>query len=288
MIKYTETVTYKNHLAELDANIKRLEATIADLSCIRLNGGTVRRKRTPDENRKLLNDKNRIKTYRKKLQRWYDLNVTSWDIVHLIQDADGRLWNSNKQEELWHKGLASHEGRGEAALRDWYGLTTAGSTTDDIDIPELEVEVKNVQGRAKNGTFQLQTIQAGKSGRQAYSTWMGETAEAGSFKELSHNVRLALFTGEVTSGIIYKALPESTRISLLDAIKPSTVFSRPRAVDCTTRNGCLHVERYDYDVAFAVVSVTKCGPKYALKRSYLLDRLKRTLSATKDATDEAA
>lgn len=286
-VPYTETATYRTRLAKLEADVQSLTTIITEISCIRLRGGSVNRKRTPEEERKLLNAKNRLKTAKKRLLEWTTLSsITPWDIIHLIQAADGTLWNE-KQYELWHKELQSHEGRGEASDRDFRGLPPAESTTEEIDIPELEIEVKNVQGRAKNGTLQLQTIQAGKAGRQAYSMWMGRSAELGHFKDLSDEVRQALFTGEVPRNVIYGHLPATVKESLLATIRPSSVFARPMTIDCTTRNGMLSIPASEFDAAWDIVCVTKCGPKYTLKKGYLLERLKKTLAA-KDASDVVA
>jgi hypothetical protein len=287
VIPYTETTTYRDRLTKLEADVVALETIIAEIAGIRLYGGTVKRKRTLEEKRRLDNAKSRLKTARKKLAAWKELKITPWDVVHLIQAADSRLW-SPKQYELWHKELAPHEGRGEASLRDYYGLPPAKSTTEEVDLPENGVEAKNVQGRGQNGTLQLQTIQAGKAGRKAYSVWMGTSAESGIFKGLPEDVRIALFTGEVTRNVIYGHLPEDIRRSLLAAIRPSTVFAALKAIDCTTRNGSLHLPKGDFDAAWDIVCVTKCGPKYALKRGYLWDRLKATLSAAQHGADVAA
>lgn len=284
---YTETFVYCERVAKLEAAIVELEAIITEIACIKLRGGTIKRKRTQEEERRLANAKNRLKSIKRKLLAWSQLKITPWDVVHLIQAAEDRLWTP-VQYDLWHKDLASHEGRGEASLRDYYGLPPAVATTEEIDIPENGVEAKNVQGRSKNGTLQLQNIQAGKAGRKAYSLWMGTNAEAGHFKGLPDDVRTALFTGEVPVNIIYGHLPAAVRDSLLEAIKPSTVFAIPNAIDCTTRNGSLHVPKADFDAAWSITNVTKCGPKYVLKRSYLWDRLERTLSASQNVANKAA
>jgi hypothetical protein len=58
----------------------------------------------------------------------------------------------------------------------------------------------------------------------------------------------------------------------------------------TASFGFLTVPKADFDIAFSLKTITKSGPKYTVKRSYIKDQLKKTLVSTlvDDLTDVAA
>lgn len=289
MIKYTETSTYVDMVSRAEIAIQVL---VAERDEIRTFLASVKRgARTPGiEGKRKRRDAigSLLKTKESNLHKVTSLTLSSLDLVRILLDCDDTTWKTPEQLTKWHKELASHEGRGEASLRDWYGLPDALPSQRNIDITELGIEAKNIQGRRGDGKFALQTIQAGSGGRRAYSMWMGQSAESGMFKELPNETRQSLFTGEITRPLLYNKLPTHIRDSLLNAIRPSIVFAECSAIDCTTCDGFLHLPKEDFDVAWGAECVTKCGPKYTLRKSYLLDRLKATLSATQHVANVTA
>lgn len=274
MTCYSETRTFCDWLNAFATKATYLEGVISEVKKINSRTGEIRRPRTQQETKRLVAAQSSLKTINKKIQRLTRLNVPSWDVMHVLQDAENTLWRDKNQIDMWHKDLAIHEGRGEASLRDWHGLAPASSSQRELDIPELGIEVKNVQGRSKNGRFSLQSIQAGSSGRRAYTVWMVKSAMSGSFNGLSEDDIIALASGEVSQSMLYGTLSEDLRSSLLEAVKPSIVFKHAKALEFTTRNGFLHVDLNDIDTALSTTCITKCGPKYALKTSYLTARLR--------------
>jgi hypothetical protein len=271
-MNYIETRTYRDMYS-------RIENEINSLMTERLAIMVVKKKnRTLEAERKQKNLQNRIKT--KEKQRDVLINIVkrkrqTWNIVHLIMAADGTLWNET-QVTRWHKALSTHEGRGEESLRDWYGLPLIAATTEDCDLPEIDTEAKNVQGRGAKGRFNLQMIQAGKHGRDAFMGWAWDNNRDGLFKDLPIELQDCLKYGEVSSGTLHSKLPVNVRDSLYEATRPSKVFERYKAIDCTTRNGFLHIPSEDFDKAWSFSCITKCGPKYALLESYLKERLLET------------
>jgi len=275
---YVDTPIFQNDKARIKNQIDVISAQRAKIKEIK------RKFRSKQDQRLFESIPQRLKTLTGKLERLSNLTCPSWDLVHYLQACDNSLWD-DLQIDAWNKTLANHEGRGEASLRLWYGLPAAAATTEDVDLPEIDGEAKNAQGRRKDGKFQLQTVQAGKSGRKAYTRWMMYSAELGLFKDLPENVREALAEGELSQSIIYGALPQELKESLLGAVLPSIVFTRYEFIDFTTRNGFLHVINTDFDSALSFQCITKCGPKYALKKEYLVNRLRRSRAfvATREA-----
>jgi hypothetical protein len=267
--------------AKLDLEIKAIESEIAlvksELS--KLPRGT---KTSSPERKKLNGLEVKLKLRRNKRKRIDCLSIMPWDIVRFISEAEGTVW-STEQAAMWHKELATHEGRGEASLRSFYGLSPAAATTNECDIPERELEAKNVQGRRADGKFHVQMIQAATSGRKAYTLWMSSAFEEQKLRDLSSDVRMAIAVGEVSPGILYHTIPEELRTSLVEAVKPSAVFSVPKEIACTTRFGFLLVPKSDYDRAFVFQNITKCGPKYSLRKEYLIERCRATLASISQA-----
>lgn len=280
MVPYTETQTYK---LAVDRFVQRVSDLESELTALKLELKGAKRGTTDPavfacrKRRDSIGPK--LKTYKHKLDKLQRLSVPLWDLAELIQDCDCTLWNES-QRVLWHKPCAINEGRGEAALRDWHNLPPAAPTSDDCDLPEIDWEAKNVQGKGDGGKFQIQAIQAGMAGRKAYSTWMMLSAEEGKFKGLSEELRSSIGTGELGPNLLFGHFPIELRESLFQAVLPSKVFARPVVIACTTRNGFLVIPACDYDRAWVFKNITKCGPKYVLRRDYLIERLKQSLVVT--------
>jgi hypothetical protein len=183
MVPYTEAAAFTDRVRRLEAEIRCFVEERQRL------GGIKRRERAAEEQRLFQNLQSTIKTRQTKLRKVLNLDALPWDLLHFLMDAEGTLWTPD-EVDMWHKDLATNEGRGERALRLRHGLpgeATMGScdlvkwVDDDLVLYE---EVKNLQGRRGDGKFQLQDIQTGKAGRQVFGMWVLHEAEAGAFKHL--------------------------------------------------------------------------------------------------------
>lgn len=280
-MRHTQSTVFQ---AMLEKRKLQLEAALAQKATLL----EIKKKdRSAEDQRILLNQlPNRLKTLKKRVIDLESLNVPTWDLVHILSSTSSEgcgVWTAAEQQ-LWHKSLAIHEGRGEASLRCRFNLQP-GSSTGECDIPELNLEVKNIQARSANGQYTIVSIQAGKAGRHGYSMWMMSAAEQGLFLKLPNELRLALGSGELGPGVVYKTLPSDTSSSLLETLKPSKVFGTMN-VALTTVNGYITVPSADLDEAFSMQCITKCSPKFMLKRSYVLSKLLSPLP--NDLTNKAA
>ena len=289
MVRYTDTEIYKYTVDRALADIRFLTEAREKLVGIKLRGKDVkdRRKRTPEEQSEFESVNRRIKSAETRLQRMHDLTAPIWDLLHVLMQAEGTLWTP-QEVALWGKELDANEGRGEEALKLRYEIPT-DVTTRECDLVKivdgefvLYEEVKNLQEKPdesaeKDGRYRLQEIQTGAMGRHAYCMWMLERAEEGHFKHLNVDMRRALGTGELTASLIDE-LPPFLSESVKEAMLPFHVMGFYRAVNGTTKNGFVWIPREHFDDAWALTHVTKAGPKYALRKSYVVQRLQWTLT----------
>jgi hypothetical protein len=282
-LPYTETVPYTNLVARFNADVDRTRSELASIKAL-LKEMKRRRRGEPldlwlEAQRRRRNSlASQLETRTNKLVRLDSFKVPLWYLVEFLSAASGELWTV-EQASTWSKELAAHEGRGEKALRLRHGLSLVPSTEDcDITLGDgTRIEVKNLQGRSGDGKFNIQDIQTGKTGRKVYARWMVQQAEIGRFKGLSEQLRDAIFTGELGRGSVYGLLPDDVMVDLLEVLRPHNVLGSYDAIVGTTRFGSITIPRADFDEAWILDTVTKMGPKYSLKRDYIVGRLKRTL-----------
>lgn len=271
-MSYHSTQHFRNLISRINFDISLLETEIQQLSSIT--------KKSEDERKKITNARSRLKTKMSHRLNLYALNIPTWSLFLILVDQDNTKWNDH-QLSLWNKTILSYEGKGEASLRDFFNLPSVQPTFDSVDIPELMYEAKCVQSATSPKS--LQSIQPGKTGRHTYCRWVLDTAEQGLFKNLDKQVRGAIGIGEINKSIL---LTQEVRTSLFDAIKPSKIFTIPEAICLTTEYGFLLVKKEDYDDAFEATCVTKCSPKYAIKKSYLRNRILRSTDYVFDENSE--
>jgi hypothetical protein len=282
-LPYTQTPTYIALVKRLEADVEKVQSELNELKAFLKTVKPRRRKEAADpevEAKRKRRDSlsGRLKTRANKLVRLSDLKTSLWYMVEFLSAATGELW-TEEQADSWSKELAAHEGRGEKALRMRYGISLVPST-DDCDIILADgsrIEVKNLQGRAGDGKFNVNDIQTGKTGRKIYARWMAQQAEAGRFRGLSDHLRDAIFTGELGRGTVYGVLPKDIYDDLLEVLRPHNVLGSYDAIVGTTRFGSITIPKADFDAAWVLETVTKMGPKYALRRGYIVNRLKLTL-----------
>jgi hypothetical protein len=280
---FNETPTYVAAVQRYEADVAKVVAELEEAKALAKSFPPKKRKQpaNPDAiaaRKRRDNLKAKLDTRKGKLKRLQDLKLSLWYLVEFLSAADGELWTT-EQAESWSKELAAHEGRGEKALRIRYGITQVPHN-EDCDIIRADgtkEEVKNLQGRTNKGLFNIQDIQTGHHGRKTYTRWMGVNAEAGLFKGLNDDLRDAIFSGEVPQSLLYRVLPENIRSALHEVLKPSNVLGYYDRMIGTTRFGSITIPKADFDAAWSLKTVTKSGPKYALRRQYVMDRLQRTL-----------
>ena len=209
------------------------------------------------------------------LQDVYDLKLRNVVLLHMLMEADGTLWTPEEAAE-WSKELANQEGRGEKGLRMRYGLPLV-STTKDVDLPQINEEVKNVESSSGKN---LQPIRTGAHSQKMYGMWLMLSAEKGFFKDFSEKQRTAFGTGELLPSFLREGISKEVRDIVYDLLKPSSVIGHYAAVNGTTSKGFIRVPSEDADVAWRLVTITKYGPKYELQTEYLIERLKKTTGPT--------
>lgn len=251
-----------------------------------------RRDRTVVQQKRYIALANLVKTKQARYEKLLNLDIPSWDLLHILMEAEGTLWTP-EEVTMWHKSLANTEGRGEEALRKRLGLSP-DLTTEACDLVKYEKgvrliyeEVKNLQGRRADGKFSIQEIQTSKHGRQMYCMWMMERAENGCFKGLNDELRRAFGTGEVGPKKV-DALAEPLRADMMSSLSPTSVLSTWDAINGTTRNGFIRIPAHDAQIAWRFKCVTKSGLKYVLRESYIIKRLLETLLPVQDGTNKAA
>ena len=286
MMRYTDTEIYRYMVARAQADIRFLTEVHDRLAGIKLRGRGVkeRRKKTPEEQKTFTNASNGIKSATGRLNALLNLTAPTYDLLHILMEADGTLW-SPAEAAMWNKELLDQsEGRGEEALKIRHGIPSDASTRECDLIKRdangnviLYEEIKSLQEKSKNkeARSSLQEIQTGARGRHLSGLWMLEHSEAGLFKHLDDATRLALGTGELTSTCIENLSPFLNE-SITKEMMPSNVLGIYSAVNGTTKDGFIRIPREHFDAAWAFTHVTKSGPKFMIKKSYVAQRLLTT------------
>lgn len=259
-------------IAEHEARCQQLARTIEEKK--QANVGLAKSKQKPttlDETR-LRKAQNDLAEARQEKQSLYDLKLKPIDLAIVLMECEGTLWTAEEAPE-WSKEVANQEGRGEKGLRMRHGLPLV-STTQDVDLPEINEEVKCVEAATGKA---LQPMRPGTLGNKIFSGWVFLSAEEGAFKGLGDEHRQAFMFGEVLRPMLYGGLPDEVRNAVHTLLAPSNVLGHYNAINATTRHGFIRIPSEDADKAWGLVTITKGGPKYELRTSYLVERLKRTL-----------
>lgn len=278
-MKYIDTNLFVNLLAPMDAAIVELEfqyrqlaRTIEEKKLANAELSKSKQKSTVKNETSLRKIEKDIEIAKQKRLDLYRLKLKPIELVTMLMECDGTLWTPEEALE-WGKELANQEGRGEKGLRIRHNLPQV-STTQDVDLPEINEEVKCIES-ASGGS--LQTIRPGTHGNKIYSAWMFLSAELGAFKNLSTEHRDAIMFGELLRSMLYGSLPAKFKNEIHELLKPSNVLGHYNAVNAVTKCGFIRVPREDFNSAWSLVSITKGGPKYELKTSYIVERLVRTV-----------
>jgi len=286
-LRYTDTQLYKSMVAAAEADIAMHTEIHDRLVGIRMRGpGAIieKRKKTPEEATAFKAAIAGIKSAQERLDCLLNLTAPTYDLLHILMHADMTLWTPDEVTQ-WNKEMLDQtEGRGEEALKLRYGIPSNSSTKEcDLIMRDsdgkivLYEEVKSLQEKSKPT---MQEIQTGARGRHLYGMWLLENAEREMFKHLHIDLRIALGTGELTSKCI-ENLPPYLNESIMKEMMPSNVLGIYSAVNGTTTNGFIWIPRHHFDEAWAFTHVTKSGPKFALRKSYVVWRLQRTLDRPK-------
>ena len=269
---YHETPTYRRLVAEAGQKFAALEAERFQLRNIKP------KMRTPEQRRRFTNLAVQIKTKLRQLQEVYRLDVSMWWLLRMLIEMEGEPW-TDVELEFWNKVLAHHEGKGEQGCKRRRGLPEASGNGDgDLvrwinGIRVIYEEVKNLQAKDQQA---LQDIQTGRHGTKAFAAWVVRMIKGHKFDDLPDDVVEACVNGEVTNAVLDR-LPTEVRSSLHEALRPSVVLGTYQAINCGTCDGVMRIPSCDFDQAWEYSSVSKHGPKYSLKREYLLARLQRVV-----------
>lgn len=261
-------------IAEHEARCQQLARTIEEKK--QSNVGLAKSKQKPttlDETRLRKAEKD-LEEARQEKQSLYDLKMKSWVALQILMESESALW-ATEEATAYHKPLSNQEGKGEIPLRMRHNLPLTPSTVDDCDLPEINEEVKCLESAVGKS---LQAIRTGTYSRKLYSMWVMVSAEDGKFKQFSQEHREALGTGELKASILHKELAAEIRDEVHKLLAPSAVMGCYNAVNATTSLGFLRIPKEDLDAAWRLVTVTKGAPKYELRTSYIVERLKRTLT----------
>jgi hypothetical protein len=280
-MKYTDASAFAVLLAPMDVAIAEHEARCQQLARTieekkQSNVGLAKSKQKPttlDETRLRRAEKD-LEEAKQEKQSIIDLKLKPIDLAVVLMECEGTLWTAEEAPE-WGKEVANQEGRGEKGLRMRHGLPLV-STTQDVDLPEINEEVKCVEAATGKA---LQAMRPGTLGNKIFGGWVFLSAEAGTFKGLSEEYRQAFMFGEVLRPMLYGGLPDEIRNAVHELLSPTNVLGHYNAINATTRHGFIRIPKEDADAAWGLVTITKGGPKYELRTSYLVERLKRTLTA---------
>lgn len=202
------------------------------------------------------------------------------ELLNFIAEEEGTLFNS-LEAKMFNK-TSRNVGPGEASIRLHYGLSHANeslSGTQEIDIPELDLEVKK-EGRIKPG-------------RASQSRWMWcysellkedveGIASPGESKFLWTNYKKNLtwieaINNELTLQLL-NDLPETISDFIIGMMMPSKILSSYPNIAYVWPEGFIVVPGHDYDRAWRFSGVSQQIPRYVLKREYVELRAKIALN----------
>jgi len=286
MVPYTETETYKYWLMRAEADLRQLSERRAIAEKIS------KRLRTPDQQDDFVKIPSKLKKLSERINDLKDLTISPAERCYVLSEVDGTKWTT-EELRLNAEPLANNEGFGEKSLKKKYDLPTdCSSETCDLikhvdGVRVLYEEVKCIEG--KNGV--LQHIQTGTHGRAAWGAWLLKFVKSETYKKINDEHLLKMLTGEHLQEVFNSdasPLPVDVRGDLFGSLSPSKILGDYDAVHATHSKGHIRVPREDCEKAWELDGVTKAGPAYRLKLSYVDARLRASLPATNDMIDVAA
>lgn len=250
-MRYDETRTYNLHVNALNDEKKKLELELVGLN--------VHKRGTQGIADARARVKQRLKTIERSLLKSKDLSDFTWsELFTLWSDACGWMWTKEELKLLQHE-TESYEGLGEKPLRHRLGLPL-DATMESCDLPTGEVKYVGDK---------VEPIRVGKIGKRMYVRSLREISD-----EL---VTDEMLDGEVSAGKLYNELDATIQEKLLTNLAPENVLSCYPAMYLTTDTGYGFVPQEHYKQAFSLACITQMSPKFRLKRSYVEDRIRRTL-----------
>lgn len=267
-----ETGTFKDHEAALKQETEAAELQLANAVTSKDRSAA----------------KARLKTKLLQSGRMRDLSTsyfTMWQLVHLLADAEGTLWTP-EEAALWNLEVQTYEGRGEKSLRHRYRDSVSQvASQGSCDLKEINEEIKNWQGDASlpgDGPVckrTIQSIRAGKAGKNAYARLHREIVRQHDDAEMPMELWDALAVGELSPRKLHKDLPHGIKLNIQYYLSPSIIMGGYDAVNGVSELGFLRIPRSDYNSAFSLTCITQMGPKYDLRKNYVRDRLCATFDA---------
>ena len=285
MLRHTGTPTYSALLAPVDARIAEIRPQLDELA------GTIASKKAANEKetRKtkkqptvaLENRFNGLKEEHEGLQelaRQFENGATDKLTNYLICKIRAELrgsavgpgwaWCPEAERALTLPCLR-HEGPGEKSVGIQLGMpmkaTHAKKDRDDGD-------VKWAQGSGNS----IQPVTPGISGQIAWNEFMITMAERGFFKrtDVDPEVLVAFRRGEVPKNIFDQNLIPADTLEVFNPLfRPSVVLGSYGNLYLGFNFGYNLIPQADADEAWALLSITKCKPRYVLKREYSLRKM---------------
>lgn len=270
-MRYTQTLTYLNHVSRLREEARDLQQELNVLSDMK------RGTRSPEQARRATNVRSRLKTVSKNLEGLLDFSTFTWPALFtMLTEAEECTWN--EEQLLLLKGeLENYEGRGERSLRNRFGLVDA-PTLGTCDFPD--------DGEGKYVGDKVEPIRVGKVGKRAYGRLFRELARSFSEDSMQPEQWDMLSDGEVSAGKVYHSLPLPVRDVMQRALAPDAVLVCYQTLFLMSDRGFVRVPRCDFSTAFSLAAVTQMSPKYRLRREYVEARLRR-LEVVDDSVEGA-
>lgn len=190
-------------------------------------------------------------------------------LLDYIASACGTAFSAQERTIFISTNKAT--GNGERSIRMHLGLSLDTNGTKTIDIPELEIEVKEYPS-IRPGASAIKKW--GLCKRDMYVLDIQGDLIPGTERFLWTNAKHQLTYSEIVEyELSYKVLIEDfpAEISnyVLDAMKPSRTLDSYPMTAVTWPRGFIIIPSEEYDEAFEFCGISKATPKYRLKRSYL-------------------
>jgi hypothetical protein len=279
MMPYTETVAFVELVTQV---AQRLEGAVTEAA--KLTALRERIRLCPDHVKKLANLRYQVKARATDLKKIHALDLSDWDLLRILIEAEGTTWTP-LETCMWIEPKAANEGSGEKALKLRLGLSPvstykAGDLAWSFHGIRYLGEVKKLEGM-RTGKPYVQGIQTGTAAENVYKDWLTFFGQD-MLKPFEPDLRRVVGRGNLTAKRL-RLLPLNVTGSLLMELGPLLVLGGYDVVLGTTRHGFITVPRHDYDVAWKLDRVSRSGPNYKLQTSYIVSRLKATLSTNHQA-----
>lgn len=256
-MRYDETPTFTFHIDVLRGERAELERKIDAMAQLKRG--------IPGAANKRAKLRARLKTVNRCLENAIDLSDFTWpDLFRMWSEACGWKW-TDEELVLFDQEIETYEGRGERPLRHRLGLRL-NATLDSCDLPTGEVKYIGPN---------MEPIRVGKVGKRLFVRVLRDLPD-----ELLTDEML---DGEVSAGKLYHKLPEQVRQTLVSSLSTTNVLAQYPALYLTTPEGYCFIPREHYDKALNLACITQMSPKYRLKREYVEEQVKRTLTVNPSA-----